>query len=115
VRSAAAADEALSQWESEHPDDLTEARTDATHLFGFTGQARLARRFDFVLVPAVADPDMQTRDSRGTLLRQLLDRALGEQSEMRVKVAELEERVSEDLRQIMVDEEARRSTSYRTA
>jgi putative ATP-dependent endonuclease of OLD family len=104
VRSAAAADEALGQWEREHPDDLTEARTDATHLFGFTGQARLARRFDFVLVPAVADPDMQTRDSRGTLLRQLLDRALGEQSEMRVKLAELEERVSEDLRQIMVDE-----------
>ena len=104
VRSAAAVDEALGLWETEHPDELTEARTDATHLFGFTGQARLTRRIDFVLVPAVSDPDAQTRDSRGTLLRQLLDRALGEQSEMRVKLSELEERVSEDLRQIMVDE-----------
>jgi hypothetical protein len=59
---------------------------------------------DFVLVPAVSDPDEQTRDSRGTLLRQLLDRALGEQSAMRVKLSALEEKVSDDLRQIMVDE-----------
>lgn len=104
VRSASAVDQALTQWESDHPDDLTEERTDATHLFGFAGQARLARRIDFVLVPAVSDPDAETRDARGTLLRQLLDRALGEQSAMRTKLSELEERVSEDLRQIMVAE-----------
>jgi hypothetical protein len=102
--SAVAVDEALSQWEADHPDRLTEARTDATHLFGFVGQARLARRMDFVLVPAVSDPDAETRDTRGTLLRQLLDRALGEQDTMRDRLSKLEESVGEELHRIMVDE-----------
>lgn len=101
--SAAAVDAALTDWEAGHPDELTDARTDATHLFGFAGQARLAGRMDFVLVPAVADPDAETQDTRGTLLRQLLDRALGEQSEMRTRLIDLEERVTQEMNQIMVD------------
>lgn len=103
VKSAAAVDDALTEWEAQHPEELTEARTDATHLFGFTGQARLARRMDFgsrqqCLIPT---------NRRVTLAVRCFvsyDRALGEQSEMRVKLSELEERVSEDLRQIMLDE-----------
>lgn len=102
--SAAAVDHALDQWEADHPEELTEARTDATHLFGFTGQARLARRMDFVLVPAVSDPDAETQDARGTLLRQLLDRALGEQSGMRAQLSDLEERFGQEVHQIMADE-----------
>ncbi|WP_445152216.1 ATP-dependent nuclease [Baekduia sp. Peel2402] len=104
ANSAAAVDEALQQWETEHPDQLQEGRTDATHLFGFAGQGRLASRMDFVLIPAVADPDAETRDARGTLLRQLLDRALGEQSGMRERLASLQERVSSELTDIMAAE-----------
>jgi hypothetical protein len=104
IRSVQEVHDAMMDWESRHPDDLTEARRDATHLFGFAGRARLARRLDFVLVPAILDPEAQTQDARGTLLRQLLDRALGEQSAMRARLAELETQVSDDLERIMVDE-----------
>jgi putative ATP-dependent endonuclease of the OLD family len=99
--SAAAVDEALGAWEAAHPDQLEDGRADATHLFGVTGQARLARRMDFVLVPAVADPDAETQDARGTLLRQLLDRALGEQSQMRERLDALEVRVGTEVAEIM--------------
>jgi putative ATP-dependent endonuclease of OLD family len=104
VRSAQAVDEALSDWEADHQDQLTEARIDATHLFGFVGKAKLARRMDFVLVPAVSDPNVETQDARGTLLRQLLDRALGEQDGMRDRLADLEQTVGVELHKIMVDE-----------
>jgi hypothetical protein len=102
--SAGAVDEAIAAWEANHPDDLKDGVTDATHLFGFSGQARLAQRMDFVLVPAVADPDAETTDARGTLLRQLLDRTLGEQSVMRERLAALEERMSSEMAAIMTDE-----------
>jgi hypothetical protein len=102
--SAGAVSEALTAWENAHPDELEEGRTDATHLFGFTGQARLARRMDFVLVRAIADPDAETTDARGTLLRQLLDRTLGEQSAMRERLSDLEARVSDEMGDIMNDE-----------
>lgn len=104
VSSASAVDEALIGWEAAHSDQLEDGRTDATHLFGFTGQARLAHRMDFVLVPAVADPDAETTDARGTLLRQLLDRALGKQGAMRERLAELEQRVTNEMADIMSDE-----------
>jgi putative ATP-dependent endonuclease of OLD family len=102
--SAGAVDAALAAWEADHPDQLEVGRTDATHLFGATGTARLAQRIDFVLVPAVADPETETTDARGTLLRQLLDRSLGEQSVMRERLAELEQRVSGELATIMDEE-----------
>ena len=102
--SAGAVDEAMAAWEANHPDDLMDGVTDATHLFGFSGQARLAQRMDLVLVPAVADPDAETTDARGTLLRQLLDRTLGEQSVMRERLAALEERMSSEMAEIMTDE-----------
>lgn len=102
--SAAAVDAMLTEWEREHPERLEDSQINATHLFGFTGGARLNGRFDFVLIPAVSDPEVETRDSRGTLLRQLLDRALGEQSELRAKLITLGEQLSEDV-QAIVDAE----------
>ncbi|MDQ3224043.1 MAG: hypothetical protein M3Q75_11330, partial [Gemmatimonadota bacterium] len=102
--SAAAVEDALTTWEAEHSDQMKDVPISATHLFGFTGGARLNGRFDFVLVPAVSDPEAETRDARGTLLRQLLDRALGEQSQMRARLDALERQVSTDVHQIMVAE-----------
>lgn len=101
AKSLAEVDAALDEWERGHPEELSEARVDATHLFGFTGGSRLNGRFDFVMVPAIADPEAQTRDARGTLLRQLLDRALGEQSELREQLAQLEEDVSRQMGEIV--------------
>jgi putative ATP-dependent endonuclease of OLD family len=102
--SVAAVDAALEDWERMHPEHLEEARVDATHLFGFTGGSRLKGRFDFVLVPAIADPAVQTRDARGTLLRQLLERALGDQSQLRARLTALEGEVTEAVRDIVTEE-----------
>ncbi len=102
--SVAAVDAALGTWEAAHPGELEEADIDAGRLANAVGGAWLNGRVDFVMVPAVADPEAETRDVRGTLLRQLLDRALGEQSAMRERLGELERRVTEDMREIVEDE-----------
>jgi putative ATP-dependent endonuclease of the OLD family len=96
-----AVDEAMRSWESEHPDALEESRVSATHLFGFTGGSRLNGRFDFVLVPAVSDPEAETRDGRGTLLRQLLDRAVGDQLSLDQRLKALEEATISQMQEIM--------------
>src|SRR5919108_3557264 len=115
ARSAQAVDEAMGEWELGHPEQLESSTVSATHLFGFTGQARLAGRFDFVLVPAVRDPEAEARDSRGTLLRQLLDRAIGEQASMQERLQELEADVSARIHSIVREEgdEALRALSER--
>src|SRR4051794_12810861 len=92
-----AVEDAMTGWEDAHPDDLEESRISATHLFGFTGGSRLNGRFDFVLVPAVSDPEAETRDARGTLLRQLLDRLVGDQAALHTSLKTLE---SDVLRQV---------------
>ena len=90
VPSGAAARDAMAAWEREHPEALEESTTSATHLFGFVGQGKLAGRFDFVLVPAITDAALQAQDGRGTLLRQLLERAGGHSDAMlrRLKITE---------------------------
>lgn len=99
-----AVENAMKAWEEAHPDDLEESRVSATHLFGFTGGSRLNGRFDFVLVPAVSDPEAETRDARGTLLRQLLDRAMGDQGALQESLKALESTVTEQMREIIVSE-----------
>ena len=98
-----AVDDAMRSWEEAHPDELEEARVSATHLFGFTGGSRLNGRFDFVLVPAV-DPEAETQDARGTLLRQLLDRAMGDQTAMDESLKQLEHETAEQLHRIVQGE-----------
>jgi putative ATP-dependent endonuclease of OLD family len=96
--------DAMRAWEADHPDELQESRVSATHLFGFTGGSRLNGRFDFVLVPAVSDPEAETRDTRGTLLRQLLDRAMGDQPSLRAGLKALEEDVTSQMQEIVLSE-----------
>lgn len=96
--------DAMLAWEEAHPDDLEESSVSATHLFGFTGGSRLNGRFDFVLVPAMSDPEAETRDARGTLLRQLLDRAMGDQATMQQTLKALEQEVAEQVHDIVRSE-----------
>jgi hypothetical protein len=100
----AAVEAAMDAWEETHPDDLQESAVSATHLFGFTGGSRLNGRFDFVLIPAVSDPEEETQDARGTLLRQLLERSLGDQPAMRATLEQLEKEVADQVHQIVVAE-----------
>src|SRR5712691_12564686 len=96
--------DAMREWEDAHPAELEESRVSATHLFGFTGGSRLNGRFDFVLVPAVSDPVALARDARGTLLRQLLDRAMGDQPALHESLKALEQDVAEQMRTIVITE-----------
>ncbi len=96
--------DAMTTWEQSHQDELEESRVSATHLFGFTGGSRLNGRFDFVLIPAVTDPEAKTRDARGTLLRQLLERAMGDQPTLQSSLEQLEAEVAERVHAIVVAE-----------
>lgn len=104
ARSADVATDAMRAWEQDHPDRLEPSTVSATHLFGFAGHGKLAGRFDYVLIPAASDPESETRDSRGTLLRQLVDRT-GKQSEtMRNRLEELEANLASQVEQIVREE-----------
>jgi putative ATP-dependent endonuclease of OLD family len=97
--SGAAVDREMTAWEEQHPDRLKQASISATHLFGWAGRARLAGRFDCVLVPAVLDVERETRDARGTLLRQLIERG----GELPADVSERLQALAEETRK-KVDE-----------
>jgi putative ATP-dependent endonuclease of OLD family len=66
---------AMLTFEQGHPGLLEPAESDATHLFGFVGGAKLNGRFAFVFVPAVSDAHEQLAGARGSLLSRLLERA----------------------------------------
>jgi hypothetical protein len=104
ARSADAALVAMQEWEAANPDRLASSTVSATHLFGFAGHGRLAGRFDFVLIPAVSDPGSETRDARGTLLRQLVDRAGPHSESMRRRLDDLGDDLTRRVGSI-VDEE----------
>jgi putative ATP-dependent endonuclease of the OLD family len=99
-----AANDEMKAWEDANPDQLSESTVSATHLFGFTGGSRLNGRFDFVLVPAISDPEAETRDAPRTLLRQLLDRASGDKSALRESLKALEVDVTDRLHAITRDD-----------
>jgi putative ATP-dependent endonuclease of OLD family len=104
VRSADAARDEMRSWEERNPEALEPATSSATHLFGFTGGPKLAGRFDFVFVPAVSDVAYETRDARGTLLRQLLDRSTPDQTRMHERLEDVERRVAEEVGTILEEE-----------
>lgn len=104
VRSADAAVDAMRAWEQDHSGDLETSTVSATHLFGFAGQGRLAGRFDYVLIPAASDPQAETRDARGTLLRQIVDRTAPTTEAMRQRLEKLSDDLAAQLDTIIEEE-----------
>lgn len=102
--SGAAVDRAMATWEEQHPDELEQASISATHLFGWAGRARLAGRFDSVLIPAVLDVEKETRDARGTLLRQLIERSGELPADLTERLQALAEETRRRVDEIMTDE-----------
>lgn len=105
ISSADKAKEAMDAWEADNPEALEPAEVSATHFFGFTGQPRLAGRFDFVLVPAHSDAERETQDARGTLLRQLLDRTVGDGGQLSEQIEEVRREAAEKLTAIVTEEQ----------
>lgn len=104
ANSGAAAEQAMRDWESSNPDELTLATTSATHLFGFRGQPRLAGRFDYVFVPAVSDAEEQTRHARGTLLQQVMSRSLTNQDQVEDRLKEIHSETTERVDGVLREE-----------
>jgi len=74
VSSADEAEDAMQQWEREHPESCEWIRDDG-QFFGFrqVGQAHLERNTRFVFVPAVRDAEQEAFDERGSAIHQLME------------------------------------------
>jgi predicted ATP-dependent endonuclease of OLD family len=94
----------MAAWEEQHPDQLEQASISATHLFGWAGRARVAGRFDSVLIPAVLDVEKETKDARGTLLRQLIERGGDVPADLSERLQALAEETRRKVDEIMTDE-----------
>jgi hypothetical protein len=75
--SATQVDSALQAWESQNPDQLTDAEIPTTtRFFGFLGDAKLKGLFDFVFVSADLRAAEETEDSRNATIGRLLERTI---------------------------------------
>lgn len=102
--SRGAVDQAMETWESEAPGELETATSSATHLFGFSGQPKLAGRFDYVFVPAVSDAEEESRHARGTLMQQVLSRSLTNQERVDERLKAIHEDAAERVSVVMEEE-----------
>lgn len=99
-----AVDAAMLAWESDNSDKLEPATSSATHLFGFSGQPKLAGRFDYVFVPAVSDAEEQTRHARGTLMQQVISRSLNNQEQVDERLKIIHTETAEQMSAILQEE-----------
>ncbi len=104
ARSAEAVMDAMATWERENPAELEDSTVSAAHLFQSTRHGKMSGRLDYVLVPAVSDPEAETSDTRGTLLRQLLDRVGGQSERMLERLQEVEQELSSQVSEIIREE-----------
>ncbi len=76
ARSVAEVDEALSRWETLHPDHLTDTDLAASQLFSFAGQAKMSGLFDYVFVSADLRADEEARDVKSSVIGRILEQAV---------------------------------------
>ncbi|MET9373903.1 AAA family ATPase [Streptomyces sp. NPDC002992] len=76
VGSEKAMNEAMVAWERAHRDQLTEAKVEDTHFFGFAGQSKLAELIDFVFVSADLRAYEQADDQKASVIARILDHAV---------------------------------------
>lgn len=96
--------EAMLAWEAKNPSDLEPATSSATHLFGFAGQPKLRRRFDYVFVPAVSDAEEQTRHARGTLMQQVVSRSVADRPGVQERLKDIHRDASERVDAVLREE-----------
>ncbi|GAA2087708.1 AAA family ATPase [Actinomadura alba] len=94
VRSATQLEIALSQWEKEHPGNLTSTELEAdTHFFGFAGQAKMTGLFDYVFVSADLRAGEEGRDIKGSIIGRILEQAV-DRTQADVEMAQLSDLVT---------------------
>lgn len=90
VGSEKAMNEAMLAWERDHRDQLTEAKIEDTHFFGFAGQSKLAELIDFVFVSADLRAYEEADDQKASVIARILDHAI-DRTEADVQLGEIEE------------------------
>lgn len=93
--SAAAVDDAMRTWETQHRDQLTETEIDGTHFFGFAGQSKLAELIDFVFISADLRAYEEADDRKMSAVGRILDHAL-DRSEAGQQIGMLEENIQRE-------------------
>ncbi|MEU4828441.1 AAA family ATPase [Actinomadura sp. NPDC023710] len=77
IRSATDAEDAMTAWEQQHPDQLEPAELAADgHFFGFAGQAKMTGLFDYVFVNADLRAVEEGRDVKGSIIGRIMDQAV---------------------------------------
>jgi putative ATP-dependent endonuclease of the OLD family len=76
ARSVADVEEALSAWETLHPDQLADSEFGSLQLFSFAGQAKMSGLFDYVFVSADLRADEEARDVKSSVIGRILEQAV---------------------------------------
>lgn len=72
-----AANEAMTIWETEHPDQLVEAPESLqTNFFGFNSGGKMSGLFDFVLVTADLRASEESIDGKSSIIGRILERSI---------------------------------------
>ncbi|MGW0701751.1 ATP-dependent nuclease [Streptomyces sp. NPDC002867] len=85
-----AVQEAMTTWESEHRERLTESEVEDTHFFGFAGQSKLAELIDFVFISADLRAYEEADDRKASAIGRILDHAV-DRTEANEQLGSIEE------------------------
>jgi predicted ATPase len=102
ANSAAAVDEAMSDWEANHPDQL-ELMLDDGQFFGFqnNSRGRLQRHTSFVFIPAVREAAADAADGKGSVIGRLLELLVRSRILLRPDVQEFKRDMSTRYQQLV--------------
>jgi len=95
-------EEALSQWEREHPEQLQWVQ-DEGQFFGFkeVGEAKLERFTRYILIPAVRDASRDVLEGKGTVISELMDLVVRKVLADREDIRKLREETQKKYREIV--------------
>ncbi|GGF48981.1 ATP-dependent endonuclease [Microbacterium sorbitolivorans] len=85
-----AVDDAMTTWESTHPDQLENVPEVQTNFFGFNSNSKMSGLFDFVLVTADLRASEEAQDAKSTVIGRILERSI-DRSTVDAEVAEIVE------------------------
>ncbi len=100
--SAELIEQALQDWENEHPDRLRRVR-DGGQFFGFkeVGQAHLERYTRFLYIPAVRDASEDATEGKGSVISELMDLVVRSTLAQRDDIRKLREEIQKRYEEIM--------------
>jgi len=92
----------LTEWEESHPDQCEKSK-DEGQFFGFkeVGESRLERFTKFILVPAVQDAAEEASETRGSIIKKILDLVVRNTLQSKPEFVKLRESIKEEYGDIL--------------